>query len=993
MDLRATKDEYEREQDEAERLVRPSPKVKPPRHDRRRERVEPEEDEDRDEAKAENDPDLSLNYKGRSASNVFLRYLIAKAKMIPVINVETGEGTRVTEETLKAEPGKYKVPKDTDDTGGSEESKGKEEPSGSEERFEVSKKPEEAPAKDEAFFADASRQLREMAKKDKAFEAMLAGTKPGGQLDGFARNNPGMPLAQLAKGMRFPPGIETLGDLIQAARAKPSQAPKKPAKAAPVEKEAPAKEAPAEKEAPADPDEAAVEKLVKRLETDDKLRSRLGLPPAKKESKPEAEEKPKPEAEEKPKSEPEKKPEAEEKLAKPKPERREASPEEFASANRELQKNFPPDVAAKLIKAKTHPDDARQMVDTFRKAREQAQQIDPEDVPRFLEKASRIYQTDPSKIPPPEKGKNAAGEEVPWDKLDPQEQVEALTAHQNKILAMSMAARAHTADLITRTFKAPPALAAKLADFTLQMPEGESPVQRQQRAAAMAEDMFKAAMESGEDFGEMSDREIHRAIKMLNIDPAAQTVAVGFFQARDYQLARKKFLSPTSEDEISEHDSPEQIFRGMQKATKFLRDRTDLYPAGTALRDNPEMFRSRVLTHLRTLAPDKYPEIEEKVNKARVEDHEKAMSEWYKATTKYDFKREKLDKQRKELADSLEAVCEPPEQKGGPYRCPPYSERKVKRQNKAQEKLERSIAELDARAPREPVAPEGYVPEYDKRRKKEQGTLWDEVKLASRVAGRFAFSTCTHGKAMDRAANQDRQGVYWGIPPAETDPYPGWTQVHQRDLGKRDYDGLLTAARGWLKTPVLSSDIEGVVRDTQLRAALDLAIRTHEDGRYSVGVHPAVYNYLIAKLAGESFNETLLTVQAFDSVYASTGERTMKPSAHIRAYAAKIASTHPEIAFDLANLSAKVAQDEKEEKKDDEKKDEGKPFPGAAKPFEKKEAQQDEKKEAQGDEEKKEQQAKEAYMALRSACIRTAASNPQAQALLTPVLQLIKKIG
>ena len=38
MDLWATKTNPEREDEEAERLVRPLPKVKPPRHDRRRER-------------------------------------------------------------------------------------------------------------------------------------------------------------------------------------------------------------------------------------------------------------------------------------------------------------------------------------------------------------------------------------------------------------------------------------------------------------------------------------------------------------------------------------------------------------------------------------------------------------------------------------------------------------------------------------------------------------------------------------------------------------------------------------------------------------------------------------------------------------------------------------------------------------------------------------------------------------------------------------------
>lgn len=58
----ATKTDAEKEEEEAERLVRPSPKDKPPRRDLRRERIK-EEDEDTRPAGAENDRDLSLNYK------------------------------------------------------------------------------------------------------------------------------------------------------------------------------------------------------------------------------------------------------------------------------------------------------------------------------------------------------------------------------------------------------------------------------------------------------------------------------------------------------------------------------------------------------------------------------------------------------------------------------------------------------------------------------------------------------------------------------------------------------------------------------------------------------------------------------------------------------------------------------------------------------------------------------------------------------------------
>ena len=103
MDVRATKDTYEREEDEAERLVRPAPKLKPPRHDKKRETVH-EQDSDTDgDADLKGDPDLSLNYKSVGGSLV---ERIAE-KWIRVKNKELDKGTRVRPETLQKEPGKY----------------------------------------------------------------------------------------------------------------------------------------------------------------------------------------------------------------------------------------------------------------------------------------------------------------------------------------------------------------------------------------------------------------------------------------------------------------------------------------------------------------------------------------------------------------------------------------------------------------------------------------------------------------------------------------------------------------------------------------------------------------------------------------------------------------------------------------------------------------------------------------------------------------------
>lgn len=121
----ATKSPGDREDEEAARLVRPAPKKKPPRRDRRRERMDPS-------AESETDPDLaskdkSLNYKvigGSVVERTVARYLVREAASetqppqspprprkkndkIPARSKETGEKVYVTRETLKREPSKY----------------------------------------------------------------------------------------------------------------------------------------------------------------------------------------------------------------------------------------------------------------------------------------------------------------------------------------------------------------------------------------------------------------------------------------------------------------------------------------------------------------------------------------------------------------------------------------------------------------------------------------------------------------------------------------------------------------------------------------------------------------------------------------------------------------------------------------------------------------------------------------------------------------------
>ena len=128
----------------------------------------------------------------------------------------------------------------------------------------------------------------------------------------------------------------------------------------------------------------------------------------------------------------------------------------------------------------------------------------------------------------------------------------------------------------------------------------------------------------------------------------------------------------------------------------------------------------------------------------------------------------------------------------------------------------------------------------------------------------------------------------------------------------------------------------------------------------------------------------------------------MRASAQIRQYASKFANTNPEVAFDLLDLSAKIAQEEQEQSQQEgQQKQGGELPPGLKEHMEKKEKEegqdQGQKQAQQGQQQQDSEQGqegeKQAYTKLKSACISVATSNPQARQALLPVLKLIKSLG
>src|SRR5574338_1059123 len=273
MHVWATKDLHEREDDEAERLVRPAPKVKPPRHDRRREETQADRDPDIDTDKdTKRDPDLSLNRKNVGGSDFvypFVVYRVAgrflradidrsSGEWVSVVNTETGHHSRIKKETLKGPEGaKYKVV-DKGEEGATQEQPQVEKPQTPAPAEQ--KKPEGKPGPS----GEAVAQLRELAESNPQVKGMIEIlSNPKHKEYTTLTSLPNIPLASVLKDVKMPEGLATIGDFHKAVSQMPKKAPepKKPAEGAPTGEAKPPKE-----KKPVDPDEltkAITEQLPK----------------------------------------------------------------------------------------------------------------------------------------------------------------------------------------------------------------------------------------------------------------------------------------------------------------------------------------------------------------------------------------------------------------------------------------------------------------------------------------------------------------------------------------------------------------------------------------------------------------------------------------------------------------------------------------------------------------------------------------------------------
>ena len=1049
-DIGATKDTHEREEAEAERLVRPAPKVKPPRDDAKREHIRPERDPDTDGDKdTKADPDLSLNRK-KVAGSMAERLA---AEWVRVRNKTKDEVTRVHPDTLRDDPDLYEKVPDNEphrDDGIRPPRKPPRvhKPHYHKDHLPHPKWPDPRP---QPKAAPRPPMPPETPKTPAVPEPPEPEKQPKVKPPGWVRERRNLKAALVGRWLRQA-AEEGEEDLVtvrrkedgKVVRIKPDTLKETPSAYEQLDEdeegdegedegpedappEEPEKPSPKDDAKPDKPPSASPKELYERgehirnlLKGDPAMESRFkglsdptnplrvisdkvpagallggakiqGIETVSDIMEALAAPKPPPEPEDEdaeggdgksPKGKPDR----------PAVTRPPATPEDKARAQRVLIERLGPHQAKKLLKSGLHPHDAETVAAAFDVAKRR--EVRPSDLDDYVDKSKAFFQTDPDKVGPPAQGKDAKGVVKPYKELTPKEQGEAWQDHRNKVVAMSLAVRRQVFDSYKR-MGAPKALAQAMVAARLGGGKG------------LAAKVFSKAMaDPDEGMSPGKAKHLFDTVK----DPATREVAAAYLQGRSYQDALHTYLDPSSSKAFHERMPAGQIAGRLTEATGFLRGRDKGLPEDVPKMNLGRLFRTRIYNRLAGMDAKKADKLLPYLDTLDAEDYrtdkkawKKQHKGWTQETKAREKKRQKLKAEADREAEAWKAGDPAKRSKDPPL---PFEERI--RQAKLGKKD-------DPAEPPKPLKPPRYEwrPKSQAEAEKDSKDLFDDLvkslggegkepktKTACLLLGRtLALSSCTPRVTMTRT---DRTAVYWGVDPYPEDQsqppyaYQGWEQARARDLGESDFQAILTAAKERLRSPPLSPVPEGMVPDARYRAALDLAIRETGGGRYSVGVHPTIYNTLLARLAQVRDPGTLQTIrEASESSYPPVQEKTMKPSIRLRAFAQKFASDQPALAYDLIELADKFAEDEQadqaqQKQAQQDQQDQGQQKQGGEMPPALKK-HMEEKAEGKGDQDQG--QDKQAYVALKTEVVKVAHENPAIRAALLPALKLIKAQG
>ncbi len=951
-DFLATKDTHEREEDEAGRLVRPNPKVKPPRRDLRRENMEVDKDPDMD-----GDPDLSLNYKsvgGSLEERVASRFLQADMegeedsakggvparwnewlketqgegkKKVPNPNPETkAQSPSVSFSTaLKSKPffqqalKQYQqwAKKNPEDEGEGPAPAGK-----PEEAPAPAKKPEEAPKNapqgkpkkgptsnaSPQELAEWSRDLLALGKENPDVQNFLNAFKTGGSLAYMATENSPLPVAAF-KIEGLPKGLTTIGDVACALAVKPASSKKEVSEGPSEESEGESSEGGADK--------PKKKKQPKPIKVGDILR-------------------------------------------------REVDEKEVEQAQKELDETLPPSLAERF--KSLHPDDKKTLTKTFREVASLGGFKTETARIRATEGLRDSFTLDPDKVEFPVTW-DAGGGEKPLEDLSEPEQHAAILAHRMQVVAMNLGTRKRAIDtLVQRGVK--PEIATQSIDLEVNPPKAgktakehsKTFLEHDAKIQEAAKNRFIAGVTSTDPVLSSSKR-ASTVSAILTLNPEAQKLAYADLQANDFREVSQKYLS--GPQAITKYDSvPDILFKLRQASDEFQLKAWD-YPEDVSSNPDPSrIFRQKVLAKLSKANPKKFQEISRKLAKQEAKEYDRKMRKFESASKRYEddvFEYEdafEVWAKAKKEAESAPTKGKqkafttpppvPPKEPVAPSMPEGYLE--AKRGKKPHgNSIHKEVESIQDRMPKSKTK----SPKKKGDKDRDQGILarilsffgGKRKKEASGLYSSYQYEDLTMGNPSSRTAEYQGKDPYPKGELSFASPYVGWEAASQSELTATDNSKILAAAREWLRSPILSKSVEGMVPDARFRAALDLAIRDTEDGKYSGAIPATVYNEMLAKLTGSGEDVSGATVH----------KASLRKEA--RLCAQRVASTDPGLAYDLLGLSDSL-------------------FDTSPEPVTKLASEPSE----------------DTYEALRSTVIRNASANPQVRETLKPVFRLIKTL-
>jgi hypothetical protein len=987
----ATKTPVERQEEEADRHIRPAPKQKPPRQDLRRNQDHAESNPDADDASDRKD--RSTNYKnvgGSLTQSVVRRFLARRPQiLIPAKSRETGKTVMISPKTLKTQPGKYtpldpkENPKDNDDAGSFRypdnpadfkpaQPKPQKQPPAKEDVPEKNEGDFYYPDPPKSRFDDEPEEVEEPEESEeegKQEEPEAEAPEDDEPEDDEADEEDSDEAEEpKAEDWKAEPEEKTEGDKPEA-KEEPKPEPEKPVEEPKAQPEGKPKEAPKGEAPPApEPPEA---KQEPKAEPQPEAPKEEPQEAPKAEPKPKAPKKPKkpkkaPEdkaPEDKPDAKPEDKAEAKPVSESAKagiapPKRPEPSRMQQREAATLLVNTFPPDVAANIMAAQLHPDDVYTMVRKYNAAKAG---LKIQDASEFAAKMAGIYQTDPNQIPPPSKWKGQS-----FDNLSPEEQSEANRQHQLQVMAMSLAAHEGLTNklankgVLSGKPQVPPAIASNLASVMLS-PRAE------EHAGMLADKTFNEALERGQTL-KMSDGAIKRLMASVKGSAAATGVAKAFLQANDYQTAKAKFLDSGN---LSEWDTPNNIFREMKNASRFFEQRNALYGDETTTHPAGSLLRMRILSRLKSLSPKRYQMVQAAMPKLEESEYKRQMKAWGPKFKDWETRKEAHEAALEQYSKNPKG--EPPGAFNEPEPAQPRKPVSLTDDEDSEEDVWKALYS-DGNEPEKPQPEEKLSEQEQESLNKATDDAWEQAEADTKKAAAYRGFTYPSDLVM---ASADKTSVYHGIDPYAYGPasYPGWLQAHQRDLNDSDFGIIEASAKDWLKSELLTTASQDMLEDARLRMALDLAIY---NSPYNGAINPNNYDLLLTRIGGTSSISVRndADTSSFRTATGAGGEKTMKASNQVRAFAAKVANTDSKLAYEMLDFADRLAEDEE--------KGQGMPPWLKDKVEDKKEDKGDQSKEA----------ATDKFATLRSEVIKAASAVPADQrGPWMPILKAIKTLG